>query len=138
MYFTRSALETIIPPVFLIEALDDDADGHEDSGLYDELAAAANAACDEFLARRYPVPMTPVPAMVSNAAKIFAAEMIYQRRGLYGDKNPFTNRADAHRVTLENIATGKVTFGAAAAPTASPISIITESAGTVPASRLNG
>jgi phage gp36-like protein len=137
-YFTRTALETIIPPAFLVEALDDDGDGVEDTGLYSALAAEAEAAVDEFLSRRYAVPMDPAPAMVANAAKIFAAEMLHQRRGQYGDKNPFTARANAHRTTLEMIATGDITFGPATAPAKSPISIITEPAGTVPASRING
>jgi phage gp36-like protein len=137
-YFTRAALETIIPPAFLVEALDDDGDGVEDSGLYDSLAAEAEAAVDEFISRRYSVPISPVPAMVANAAKIFAAEMLHQRRGQYGEKNPFSARANAHRTTLEMIATGDITFGPTTAPAKSPISIVTEASGTVPASRING
>jgi phage gp36-like protein len=138
MYFTRSALETLIPPAFIVEALDDNGDGAEDTGLYDEIAAAAVSACDAYLIRRYTLPIAPVPPIVAEAAKIFAAEMLYQRRGIHGDQNPFTARANAQRTTLEHLATGAITLGATAPTAAAPIAIISESAGTVPASRLNG
>lgn len=137
-YFTRAALEQLIPPAFVVEALDDDSDGVEDAGLWDEVVAGAENEVDSYLERRYALPLATVPAMVTEAAKIFACEILHQRRGQHGDKNPFTKRAAAHRETLEKIATGDITFGPKQAPAKSPVSIISEPAGTVPRGRLNG
>ncbi len=138
-YFTRDSVETEIPPAFVVEALDDDNDLHEDPGLWDQVETEANEAVDGYLSRRYATPLpAPVPKLAKEAGKIFACEILYRRRGMYGAKNPFHARAEAMRDLLEKVAAGEVGLGPGTGPARPPISIVTEPAGTVPRRRLNG
>ena len=41
-YLTKADLDGLIPPQFLLEALDDDQDGQEDAGLWDKIAQQAS------------------------------------------------------------------------------------------------
>ncbi|MBU4460298.1 MAG: DUF1320 domain-containing protein, partial [Verrucomicrobia bacterium] len=76
-YVTKADLEGLIPPQFITEALDDDGDGVEDAGLWDKVAAQAGEAVDALLGQRFEVPFAaPVPPLVSQAAKIFAASAL--------------------------------------------------------------
>lgn len=137
-YLTQADLATLIPPEFIVEALDDDGDGGADPGLWDAVATEVSEAVDGYLAQRYSLPLPlPLPPLVSQAAKIFACELLHQRRGLFGDKNPFHRRADDLREKLQAISSGESPLSAAATPAAPSISIISEPAGTVPRSRLN-
>lgn len=137
-YVLRPDVETKIPPAFVVQALDDDADGVEDTGAWDALAAAVDAEIDGYLSRRFPLPLSDTPAALRSGACILACEAIHQRRGAYGDKNPFTVHADAFRARLEAIAAGKAELAITQKPARPGISIISESAGTVPRQRLNG
>lgn len=139
-YITQDDLSPEIPADFVTQALDDDADGVADDGVWDLVSAAVDRAIDSYLGRRYAVPITldPLPAIIPQAAVIFACELLHQRRGQHGDKNPFTKRANGWRESLERIATGKESLSLSTAPVRPPISVISESAGTVPRGRLNG
>lgn len=138
-YFTRAALETEIPPDFIIEALDDDNDTNEDAGLWELVVDEACGAVDAYLSRRFTTPLTgSIPRIVTEAAKIFAGEILYNRRGVRGSENPFTRRAESMRDLLEKIASGEVGLGPGQSNARPPISIISERAGTVPRGRLNG
>ena len=141
-YITQADLATLIPADFIIQALDDDSDRAADAGAWDAVEAEAAQAVDAYLEQRYTLPLaTPVPSLVIQSAKIFACEILMQRRGLIGDKNPFTARANRLRTQLDEIASGEreltPSSGTAQAPS---IATITEPAGTVPASgnTLNG
>jgi phage gp36-like protein len=137
-YLTQDSLGSIVPPAFIIQALDDDADGLADDGLWDSIAAEAAEAVDAFLAGRYAVPFSdPAPAVVAQAAKVFAAEMLYTRRGFTGQQNPFTVRADSARARLEKIGSGELPLDASAPATKPPVSIVSAEALTVPNSKLN-
>ena len=111
-YHSRDSIaKADIPPSFLLDALDDDRDGVEDTGLYDQLAENASAEVDGYLEGRYGVPFTgTLPALVVTASRIFCLEGLYARRG-YTRKsdppNPWTGRADDIRARLERIAAGK-------------------------------
>lgn len=144
-YTTRDALETIIPPQFILQALDDDGDGVEDSGLWEKLSNAADTAVDAYLSGRYATPFsTTIPALVSEAAKTFLAESIYMRRGYESDRNPHTARANKLRTQLENIGNGNGSLGGVSSDASgsgagrAPVSIVAEAARTIPTSRLNG
>lgn len=117
-YTTREAITASIPPQFLVEALDDDGDGLEDAGLFDEVMAAACGDVDAYLAQRFTVPLTePAPAIVKTAAEVFTLEKLYLRRGYAGERNPWTERADELRRRLQAIGDGEaaleVTLGPA-------------------------
>lgn len=140
-YVAQADLENLIPADFIVEALDDDADGSADTGAWDQVAAAAARQIDGYLEQRYALPLdTPYPNLVTEAAVVFAAEILYQRRGMHGDKNPFARRADRLRASLADVASGESPLTYATDAGKPSISIISENAGTVPASgnKLNG
>jgi phage gp36-like protein len=106
-YVLQSEIEADIPPAFLLEALDDDNDGAEDPGLWDKVAASVATEIDGTLGQRFTTPFTdPIPALVKQAAKIFALEKLYARRGTPEAQNPWAKQAAAIREKLTMIATG--------------------------------
>lgn len=142
MYSTRADLHAIIPPQFITQALDDNGDGVEDEGLYDEVATAADVAIDGYLSGRYTPPYAdPVPALVRESAKVFVAESLYQRRGYAADANPYTARAGHLRKQLEAIGNGNGSLGGiptTSTPQRPPVSTVTEPSRTTPSHTLNG
>ncbi len=103
-YVEQSDIEGRLPAAHLVEALDDDADGSADDGVWDKVAADASEAVDGYLSQRFEVPFADPPELVKLAAKLFALEIIYQRRGVPEDKNPFAAEAGRMRMKLERIA----------------------------------
>lgn len=142
MYATRSDLDAIIPPQFIIQALDDNADGAEDDGLFAKISDAADRAVNAYLSGRYRTPFAaPVPDLVAEAAKIFIAESLYARRGFESDRNPYTSRANGLRKQLENIGNGNGSLGGIpenSSGTRPPMAIVTEPSRTTPARKING
>jgi hypothetical protein len=111
-YVDRSQVEAKLPPQFLLQALDDDGDGLEDEGVWDAIAAEADEAVEGFLEGRYAIPFAEgsVPRIVSNAAKLFALETLYMRRGYSKDTdppNPWAAAATAMRARLARIGAGE-------------------------------
>lgn len=128
-YTTLALLQTEIPLLHLVSALDDDGDGSMDAGVLDALIASASQAVDALLAARYEVPFTdePFPAAVCEAAFVFAGEKVYLRRG--AEQNPFKVRADFWRGKLAAIARGEMELDAAAPAANTPGAVITETPG---------
>ena len=107
-YVTMADLTGMIPGPFLIQALDDDSDGAADPAAWNSVAKDASDAVDGVLGGRFTVPFSnPLPAVVIAAAKLFAAEQIYARRGKSAQENPFTKQATEMRAKLEEIAKGE-------------------------------
>jgi phage gp36-like protein len=108
-YVAQADIASRVPGVFLTQALDDDGDGDADSGVWDSIATTADNAVDAILGLKFEVPFSaPLPPIVTNAAQTFALEVLYQRRGITGEQNPWTLQADAMRKTLRDIAAGKL------------------------------
>jgi phage gp36-like protein len=110
-YVTMTDLSGMIPLPFLVEGLDDNADGAADASVWSQVAADVSAVIDGKLGGRYTVPFTnPLPAIVVSAAKTLAAEQIYTRRGRTDADgrlvNPFTKQANDVRAQLDRIAAG--------------------------------
>lgn len=106
-YVELSDVEGKIPSKFLIQALDDDNDGAIDTGIFELVQAQAGQEIDGRLGQRYEVPfVSPLPALVSLAALIFACEGVYARR-VVPDQNPFKAQADGMRSKLDEIAKGE-------------------------------
>ena len=115
MYVNSAQIQTAIPAPHLNDACDDDHDGAADSGVLDAIISQACQAVDAFLAPRYEVPFTdPAPPACREAAFVFAAELVYDRRQVF-DKNPFKDRADDWRERLEKIGAGQGTIDASLA-----------------------
>ena len=45
-YVARAQIEALVPPAFLLEALDDDNDGNEDAGVFDAIVEGAQQEVD--------------------------------------------------------------------------------------------
>ena len=104
-YVTRAQIVTQIPAPLLADALDDNRDGTEDAGLFDNLVAQCSTDVDAFLAGVYNTPFTTfIPAQVNSAAFAFVCEAIYSRRPVDG-KNPWAASAQKWRDRLEKIGT---------------------------------
>lgn len=126
-YILQTALKGKVPDDLLLQALDDNADGMADDGIWDTIAADVDRAIDGRLEGRYAVPLAaPLPAVVIEAATVFAAEAVYMRRGLAGDQNPWIKQADAFRKRLEAIGAGEQPLKNNVTPAKSGGSVITE------------
>jgi phage gp36-like protein len=125
-YVTRADIESKVPPPILVGALDDDGDGLEDSGRFDALVATASAEVDGYLSGLFTVPFDPVPAKVRQAAQCFVLEMVYQRRNVEADKNPFTKQAAWWREHLQKVGNRELPFDAATAKAFVPGAAIVE------------
>ena len=130
-YVTLDEMIAQVPSEYITQAMDDDGEGGADSGVWDQVSAAVSDAVDGPLGQIYDVPFsTPLPAIVKQAARVFCAEMLYLRRGVSGDKNPWTARADKIRAKLDRIATGSESLGPDFDKEAPAGSVITEPAKT--------
>lgn len=113
-YFVLSDLEALIPPTFLTQALDDDADGEIDA--FTAVQAQACRMVDDLLESRFNVPFDPVPNKIKGASVVFACWICYARRGVPEKDNPFANSKSAIERKLEKIEAGDL--GLSVAPTA--------------------
>ncbi|MFZ4394159.1 MAG: phage protein Gp36 family protein [Kiritimatiellia bacterium] len=123
---SQADLSAIVPPQFIVAALDDDNDGVADVGLWDTVSLEADRQINSRLAARFSVPLNPAPDLVIEAKKIFLAEMMYLRRGVSGDANPWTKQADGMRKRLESIGKGDEEISAGTAPVRTGGSLISE------------
>jgi hypothetical protein len=111
VYVEYSDLQGMIPAQFLLQALDDAGTGNPDA--WDTVQSQACEAVDALLCGRYDTPFQPdpngnYPAIVTMAAKNFAAELCYNRRGRIEDSNPYRSAADTFRKQLTRIGAGQM------------------------------
>lgn len=105
-YVELADLEAALPLDFLTQALDDNQDGTIDA--WTSVQSAACRAVNALLGTRYTVLFTsPYPAIVTEAAFLFAAEACYTRRGVEPKNNPFFARANSIRDQLLEIGKGE-------------------------------
>lgn len=107
-YVELEDMEARIPPTVLLNALDDDDDGQPDAGLWEKIQQAVQEKIDGCLGVRFKVPFkAPLPPVVVSSAQIFAAEMVYDRKGFSGEeRNPWAGKAERQMKKLEKIADG--------------------------------
>lgn len=111
-YVTLDEMIAQVPSEYISQAMDDDGEGGADSGVWDAISVAVSDAVDGPLGQRYDVPFSsPFPAIVKQAARVYCAEMLFLRRGVNGDNNPWTDRADNMRSKLDRIADGTESLG---------------------------
>lgn len=110
-YTTQAAIQALVPPAHLRDALDDEASGMDNPTQLAQVITNADNDVDAYLAGIFTVPIDPVPAVCASASLIFACETIYARRidslGL-SDRNPFKARADFWRSRLQKIGNGEL------------------------------
>lgn len=126
-YVTRAQVEAKIPAPLLNEALDDDNDGAEDEGLFDQIVDNAAQAVHGYLSGLWTVPFTaPIPTAVSESAFAFVLEAIYARRSERDEKNPWKSQADFWRTRLEKIGNRELPLDAGTAKVVIPGAVIVE------------
>lgn len=92
-----------MPEQKLIEALDDDQDGFADEKAFAAALASANARAEAVFGGA-------VPAQYSSSAdyavRAFLLDILYRRRGVADDSNPWAKLADEQEARLRALASG--------------------------------
>lgn len=101
-YVTRQQVTAEIPPPVLNDALDDNDDGAEDPGLFDNIVSTQSGIVDGFLAGLFTVPFAAPPAKVIAATLVFVLENIYDRTPAQ-TQNPWRKQADWWREHLQKV-----------------------------------
>lgn len=126
-YVSQAQLQTEIPAPHLADATDDDREGGSDTDTIEAILQKASDAVDGFLSGLYPTPFAdPAPAAAREAAFVFAGELVYARRGVSTEANPFTKRAEGWRATLKLIGSGKMPLDANLVKAFTPGAALTE------------
>lgn len=109
-YAAAADLDGLIPAEWRIAATDDDGDATAEA-----ISAVLSAAADEIdgtLSTRYSVPVdvssgSGPTAYLRHCCRYLAAELCYARRGMQAEF-PFVKQLEAVRLTLRQIAQGKI------------------------------
>lgn len=110
-YIVENDLLADLPSSFLAEALNDGPDG---TVAFSIIGDRASEAVDAILVQRVTVPVGEAEdgyLIAKEAARIFALESIYKRRGAFGDANPWTAAAEYQRNKLRSIVKKEQPFG---------------------------
>lgn len=108
-YVLMSEMNGLIPAAFLVQALDDNSDGAADAAAWTDVLRQVHRAIDGPLGSKFAVPFNnPLPPIVLEAAPIFAAELLYKRRGTADDANPWVGQANKLREKINKIAAGEL------------------------------
>lgn len=128
-YFTQTDLEVLIPPGWVVEALDDDADGSQDATLFSELRTVVEGRINGKLGLRYTVPITSGIAddFLRDAAIHIAAGILYARRGLM-DRFPYASELAEITARLNAIAAGELPLAPEADRAKDSVTAITDTA----------
>lgn len=107
MYTSLEQIKARIPADLLTQALSD-SDGVEiDEAIWLQVYTAAALAIDGAIGGRYSTPLAgTIPAVIQDAACTFCCELIYQRRGVPPEQNPWSAHARECRQRLIAIGAG--------------------------------
>lgn len=134
-YVTKNDMLAVVPEDILTVAVDDRHYGDDLDNVWAIIAEAASRRVDSILSSRYPVPFSnPLPAIVKEAAVVFAAHMLYLRRQV-GENNPWAKEATTMMERLNKIAEGKLDLSVADSA-ADPVAITEPSRTYSPGGRL--
>jgi len=129
-YLVENDLLADLPSSFLQQALNDGPDGPIS---FTVLAERASEKVDAILVQRVSVPVGSDEdgfLIAKEAARVFALETCYRRRGYFGDQNPWTDAAKAQEKKLTAIIEKNQPFAAGAANKKPSVSAITQAART--------
>ena len=118
-YCTQSDMENLIPREVMVQLTDDESLGSVNAARLAEAIAQADAEADAYLARRYAVPVSPVPALLRKLSVDMAVYHLYSRTVHAMPEIRRERYTDAIK-RLEAIARGTAGLGADA--TAAPAS----------------
>jgi hypothetical protein len=116
-YISQSDLTNYIDAVNLSGMLDDYALGPDNttfsSTILGNILQLSSDKTDALVSSIYSTPFqTPVPVKIRTASAIFACEMLYQRRLVSPEQNPFTEQANYWRKTLMLVNSGELSLDA--------------------------
>jgi phage gp36-like protein len=109
-YCNESDIQKQLSPEQLIELTDDDGNDLPDSGIIEQAIADADAEIDSYLAGRYSVPVSPVPAVIRKVSVDIAIWNLYSRRTVVDE-----NRKERYKAAidlLKLVGDGKAALGA--------------------------
>jgi hypothetical protein len=115
-YIEQTDLESLIPPAWVTEVLDDDSDGDEDTGRFDSIREAAEDAVNGVLSLSYSVPIA-TPAnfpFLKHVTRYEAARICYGRRNYEEKAMPFYSTWKSAWDLLIEIGKGEQPLGPAA------------------------
>jgi len=99
-YITFAQVVAGLPAGITGQLLDDTGAGTPDMDIWQQIVAAVGQEIDGKIGQRYALPLPdPLPQILLNAGFVLAAELLYQRKGFFGDSNPWFDRATAIRGT---------------------------------------
>ena len=99
-YITFDQIFAGLPDEITSQLLDDTGAGTPDMDIWQQIVAAVGQEIDGKIGQRYALPLVdPLPQVLLNAGFVLAAELLYQRKGFFGDSNPWLARATAVRGT---------------------------------------
>lgn len=136
-YITQIELTDKMPLGDIVGACTDKTNQQTPEEIWDAIQASVTEEIEGLLAPRYAHPFPePVHPRLKTAARWITLETLYIRRGVYGEANPATSKADAERKALREIGTGKVlldyTTPTPATPTGTASAATTEDLRTKP------
>jgi len=112
-YITITDITNVIDAVNLQAMVDDYNIGTLQSVTLNNICQLASDTADSLVSSIYAVPFSGnPPKKIKNAAIIFAAEMLYQRRLVPDEKNPFKSQADYWRKELMLVNSGQLPLDA--------------------------
>lgn len=126
-YFTQTDLEVLIPAGWVVDALDDDADGTQDATLFSELQTVVEGEINASLGQRYTVPIAAGVAddWLRHAAVHLAAFQCYARRQAM-EFFPYAATVEMIRERLERMARGEEALAPGADREEASVTAITE------------
>lgn len=115
-YTSQTDIEAVLPPKFLTDALDDDANGTADAGILTAVLGVVDNEINGLITPTVELPLSsPYPARIKHAALVLACDVLYRRRGIPDEGNPWAERATAIRTDLEKVGRGELALDAASA-----------------------
>jgi len=108
-YVVRADIEAEFDDAHLLQALDDDGDGAEDSGLFDALASSVDAMVSSHADMIAALGLPTLPAtFLRYCARVFMCALLIRRRGSVDEMNPFATPEKEIRSRLERIESGEI------------------------------
>lgn len=101
---TREELLGEMPEALQVQALDDNGDGMAEAAAWQAVHAAAESRLRGCFGGTVPAKHAVVS---EHALKLFLLVILYNRRGMIGDANPYTSAADRAERRLEALASGE-------------------------------
>lgn len=112
MYAAKPDILEQLPEMDLIGLTDDAGVGAVDDSVVDRSIADADAVIDAYCQGRYPVPLSPVPAIIRSLSVDLAIYNLYSRRLVAEVPEARKDRRKDALRFLEKVAEGKIQLGA--------------------------